>query len=194
MCGRLNVSDAPLSEWVSELLGIRFQAHSNSDLRPTDNVAAVVSLQQPTQLDLQWGIKPAWAKRLLINAKAETVAEKITFKAAFAATRCLIPCSGWYEWRIEGEGHKQKYLFTEPSGLPLLMAAVWYPARGCPDKEGGQFVSLTRPANPACLPYHHRMPLFIRPDCVRQWLQGDMATAGTMLGGDDAQSFLICAA
>ncbi len=189
MCGRLNVSDSPLSEWVSELLGIRYQARRNDDFRPTEQAAVVVSQPEIRQLDLSWGIKPDWAKRILINAQAETVAQKPTFKRAFHHQRCLIPCSGWYEWRIEGDGRKQKYLFTGLSTEPLLMAAIWYP-----QGTGGQFVTLTTMANAACRDYHHRMPLLVPPDAARQWLRASPEAASELLVADEARTFQVSAA
>lgn len=84
MCGRLNVIDDPLNRLVSEMFGIRFTARTNHDLRPTQTVATVaVSHGEVAQLDLIWGTQPYWAKSLIINAQAETVAVKATFAAAF---------------------------------------------------------------------------------------------------------------
>ncbi len=61
-------------------------------------------------MDLSWGIKPSWAKRIIINAQAETVSIKPTFTHSFEKHRVIVPCSGWYEWREE-QGKKVKYLF-----------------------------------------------------------------------------------
>jgi len=189
VCGRLNVSDSPLSEWVSELLGIPYQAHSNDDLCPTQTAAAIVSLPEPKQLDLTWGIQPNWAKRILINAQAETVAEKPTFRDAFRSHRCLIPCDGWYEWRSEaGQSRKQKYLFSALEAEPLLMAAICYP-----EAQGGRFVTLTTSANACCQPYHHRMPLLISQKNALAWLQGDTDKVAQLLIPDPDQRFNVTA-
>lgn len=100
MCGRMNVTDSPLNQWVSETFGINFKAKTNTDLRPS-----------------------------------QTVAEKMTFKQAFSLHRCLIPCSGWYEWRAEMGAKKTKYLFTQADKTPLLMAGICfeYPLGGAGD-------------------------------------------------------------
>jgi putative SOS response-associated peptidase YedK len=73
------------------------------------------------QLNAEWGLKPNWSKRLLINTQSETVLTKPTFKDAIINHRCLIPCFGWYEWRTE-HGKKQKYLFSNSSSEPFLIA------------------------------------------------------------------------
>ncbi|MER2490482.1 SOS response-associated peptidase [Catenovulum sediminis] len=70
MCGRLNVIADPLSQLVSEQLGLNFQTTSNTDLKPTQKVACVIPQNgQFIQKNLSWGIKPQWSKTLLINAK-----------------------------------------------------------------------------------------------------------------------------
>lgn len=72
MCGRLNVIDDPLSRIVCEQLGIRFSTKTNHDLKPTQTASTVIaSNDELQQLDLQWGTKPSWSKRILINAQAE---------------------------------------------------------------------------------------------------------------------------
>jgi len=109
-------------------------------------------------LNVQWGIKPNWARKLLINAQSETVAQKKTFKRAFKERRCLIPCSGWYEWK------KQKYLFTDPTESPLLMAGMVFESEGFP-----QLVTLTTKPNKKCAEIHQRMPVLIKPEDVNYW-------------------------
>jgi putative SOS response-associated peptidase YedK len=63
---------------------------------------------------------------MLINAQSETVASKKTFASAFAHNRCLVPCSGWFEWRDEGNAKKQKYLFSYEDNEPAYMAGILY--------------------------------------------------------------------
>lgn len=164
MCGRIDVAGDAISEWVSRTLGIQFQAGTNHDMRPTQELAAVVTDSVVHQQNMTWGIKPAWAKKLLINAQAETVHEKPTFKRAFAERRCIVPCSGWYEWS-ENSGRKRKYLFAHPEGRPLYIAGIFYPAEHLPE-----VVTLTTQPTEQCLKYHDRMPLIIDERCVEDWL------------------------
>lgn len=166
MCGRLNIIDHPLSQMVSDTLGMNFYSQSNSNLCPSESVSAVVQVnEQLSQVNMQWGIQPSWSKRLLINAQSETVASKPTFAQAFAAHRCLIPCSGWYEWRKEGS-KKQKYYFSHVQEQPLYMAGVSYYGSNMQP----QVVTLTTKPNPLCEQYHHRMPVLILPEDINTWL------------------------
>lgn len=166
MCGRLSIIDYPLCKIVSETAGISFNSASNDNLCPSETVSTIVqSHEQLTQVNMQWGIQPSWSKRLLINAQSETVATKPTFAQAFASHRCLIPCSGWYEWRKEGS-KKQKYYFRHAQDQPLYMAGIsYYGANTQP-----QVVTLTTKPNPLCEQYHHRMPVLILPEYINDWL------------------------
>ncbi|GAA5217068.1 SOS response-associated peptidase [Corallincola platygyrae] len=178
MCGRMNVMDDPLTQWLSQQLGLDFHTHTNPDLRPSQTIDVVAA--GDLQISARWGIKPSWSKRLLINAQSETVAEKRTFKQAFAERRCVIPFNGWYEWRDEGGPRKQKYLFQRQDSRPLLMAGIWYPA-----ETGPELVTLTSPANDVCAPIHHRMPTLIRADSIQGWLTGDSQNAQLILHAND---------
>ncbi|RME70981.1 MAG: SOS response-associated peptidase, partial [Planctomycetota bacterium] len=80
--------------------------------------------------ELLWGLVPFWAKQprlgRMINARAETVASKPAFRAAFRYRRCVLPASGFYEWRRPpGGGPKQPYYFTAANDEPLSMAGLW---------------------------------------------------------------------
>ncbi|WP_052481032.1 SOS response-associated peptidase [Gilvimarinus agarilyticus] len=186
MCGRLNVVDDPLTQWVCDALGIEFSTTTNTDLRPTHQVATVgapdAALQQ---VDTVWGIKPSWSKSLLINAQAETVAEKRTFKRAFAESRCVVPCTGYYEWRDEGGKRKQKYSFTRADGEPLLMAGIYYPG------DDNALVTLTTAPNQRLAEYHHRMPVFILPGEVDAYLKGTATDALPLCTAIDGDYFAI---
>ncbi|MDO6707944.1 SOS response-associated peptidase [Photobacterium sp. 1_MG-2023] len=165
MCGRLNILANMLNNQVSDELRIRFEAEENTDLRPTQKVSTVVKgpdgLQQ---LDMVWGIQPSWSKKLLINAQEESAMQKPTWRNAMQTHRCIVPCSGWYEWRDEGDSKKQRYLFSHPYGKPLYMAGIWFEA------ETPQLVTLTTAANEVCLPYHHRMPVIADINGCDAWL------------------------
>ncbi|WP_206485652.1 SOS response-associated peptidase family protein [Thalassotalea sp. G2M2-11] len=162
MCGRLNVIDEPLSQIVSETLGIEFTTSSNNNLCPSQKVAAVAKENGCFQVNATWGIKPNWSKNVLINAQSETVHQKATFENAFLNHRCVVPCSGWYEWRLEG-GRKVKYLFEHSENQPLFMGGILY------NPQSPQLVTLTVKPNEKCSQYHHRMPLLIEPENLDYW-------------------------
>lgn len=173
MCGRLNILANMLNYKVSDELRIRYHTVDNPDLSPRQNVSAIInSTCGLQQFDMTWGIKPDWAKKLLINAQVETASDKPTWKSAMQHRRCIVPCSGWYEWRDEGGPKKQKYLFSHESGKPLYMAGLWFDTT---DGERPELVTLTTAADTVCQPYHHRMPLLIDVNEIENWLRNQQS-------------------
>ncbi|WP_448553993.1 SOS response-associated peptidase [Thalassotalea montiporae] len=163
MCGRLNIIDDPIAQFINDVLGIEFNTQTNPDLRPSQDIAAIIRPSgQFQQLNATWGIQPEWSNRLLINAQAETVNTKPTFKAAFGHSRCLVPCSGWYEWKTE-HNQKAKYAFTHASEQPFLMAGILY------DLAAPKLVTLTTSPNEKCSEIHKRMPVLIQPEHIDYW-------------------------
>ncbi len=165
MCGRFIVNSKQVEPWVMDNWDIKFSTSTNLDLRPTQLVSTIIQSDGSLhQFDTKWGIKPAWSKRLLINAQAETANSKKTFAHSYHHRRCLVPCSGWYEWRSEGGSHKQKYLFQASNEQPILMAGIWFEHEDTP-----QLVTLTTRANSRCAEYHQRMPVIIKRDEMSYW-------------------------
>ncbi|MGF1760907.1 SOS response-associated peptidase [Photobacterium sagamiensis] len=189
MCGRFSVLGDMLSKMVSEEVGISFEAEENNDLRPTQTVATIISDGSTLrQQNTQWGIQPEWAKRLIINAQAETAAEKKTFRQAMQTHRCLVPCSGWYEWRDEGGQRKQKYLFSHATNKPLYMAGIWFPS------ETPHMVTLTTEPNAIYLPYHNRMPVLIPADTIKLWLEGELTALAPLMMPNDTTPIAVTVA
>ncbi|PTB90410.1 DUF159 family protein [Pseudidiomarina aestuarii] len=166
MCGRMNVIAAPLTAYLGEQLGIQFKTQDNTDLRPTQRIDTLMwnqTTESIQQVPTRWGIQPTWATKLLINAQVETAAVKPTFKRAFTQSRCMIPVSGYYEWRTE-EGRKVKYLFESSHNSPLFMGGLVFHGQQHPE-----LVSLTIAPNETCAEYHHRMPFFVSIDDIDYW-------------------------
>jgi putative SOS response-associated peptidase YedK len=199
MCGRFNVIDYPITQSIMELLGIQFDISTNDNVCPSELVSTL-TLQgnQLTQVNANWGIKPDWAKKLIINAQAETITVKRTFKKAFLSSRCLIPISGWYEWKSDQSGQKKKFLF-ENRQQALFMAGILFknldekPSHVTVDlfgepldpiKPALEFVSLTTNANDQCQPIHSRMPLIVSDSQVLNWLGDDLDKAVEVLYAD----------
>ncbi|MEC7221284.1 MAG: SOS response-associated peptidase family protein [SAR324 cluster bacterium] len=168
MCGRIDIQPNNINEAVKAGFGVDWNTKENRDLRPTQLVDALLST--PTgfvQIGLQWGIRPSWSKQLLINAQAKTVATKQTFRDSFKFRRCVIPCSGWYEWKIfEEDGKKQKIRFHAQDESPLFMAGIWFGEIATPS----QLVTLTTHPTPQCEQIHHRMPLLLQSAQIPRWL------------------------
>lgn len=176
MCGRLNVIDDPFMQALAVHLNIKLYPKTNMDLRPTQQVTVVTP---EGVIETKWGIKPHWSKSLLINAQAEKLTTSKVWRPAFEHQRCLVPCSGYYEWRTEEDNKKHKYLFTGPNNEALLMAALYWPA-GVYDGET-TIVTLTTTPNHYTAQYHHRMPVIIPTENADWWLNGNPEDLGPLL-------------
>ena len=189
MCGRMCIFADPLNAMVSDLLGFSYTAKENTDLCPAQVVSAFTAQGAGyEQGELLWGIKPDWSKRLLINAQSESAAEKTTFKNAYTHNRCLVPVSGWYEWRTDGNKGKEKFLFSHTQKQPLFMAALWFPG------VKNQLVTLTTSPNKLCGEYHNRMPLLILPEHIDHWLTSPPQQLKPILAAIDEELITVAAA
>ena len=141
---------------------------------------------------LRWGLVPSWAKersigQRLVNARAETLAEKPAFRTAFRRRRCLIPADGYYEWRIVAGG-KQPYFVQPLAGQLFALAGLW---ERWVDPGSGEAletcVILTREAVGIVREIHGRMPVIVPPEAYAHWLDPAADAAGTLspLLGDE---------
>ncbi len=115
-----------------------------------------------------------WAKdpmigHKLINARAETIAEKPSFKQAFLRRRCLIPADGFYEWKTEGT-RKQPYLFKMSDGKPFTFAGIWETWRDRAGVEISTCAIITTIPNGLIEKYHDRMPVILEESVRWRWL------------------------
>ncbi|PKO60354.1 MAG: DUF159 family protein, partial [Betaproteobacteria bacterium HGW-Betaproteobacteria-17] len=131
---------------------------------------------------MRWGLIPAWAKDSkvvwsTINARLETAASKPAFRAAWKQRRCLIPSSGWYEWRRLDEKTKQPWFIHPARDRVLCFAGLWERWQA----SGGEWLEtysiLTRDADPSLRAIHDRMPLVLPPVVFADWLHGDATQA-----------------
>ncbi|HUB96399.1 MAG TPA: SOS response-associated peptidase [Stellaceae bacterium] len=129
---------------------------------------------------LRWGLVPFWAKDMkigasLINAAAETVAQKPAFREAFASRRCIVPADGFYEWQKLGPKEKQPFAIVMKDRSLFGFAGLWERWR---DKASGavvrSFTIITTTPNEVCAPIHNRMPVILDPASYGRWL-GDEA-------------------
>jgi putative SOS response-associated peptidase YedK len=124
----------------------------------------------------RWGLIPFWAKDAkigytMINAKAETVAEKPSFREAFKSRRCLIPANGFYEWKKLDAKTKQPHAIVMKDRAMFAFAGLWERWK---DKESGEVVRscsiITTTPNEVCAPIHDRMPVILEPESYGKWL------------------------
>ena len=131
----------------------------------------------------RWGLVPFWAKdpaigNRMINARAETVAEKPSFRAAFRKRRCLVLADGFYEWKKEGDG-KTPYFISLKNGEPFAFAGLWESWSARESDAAIQSATLiTTAANNFMATVHHRMPVVLQPDTADRWLAGDDQVLG----------------
>lgn len=134
---------------------------------------------------LRWGLIPSWAKDpkigvQCINAKAETVAEKPSFRAAFKARRCLVPATGFYEWQMQG-GVKLPMWIGLKSRQPFAFAGLWEQWQS-PDGEGIESCTiLTTEPNELLQPIHNRMPVILPSASYAQWLDHTIKQAASLV-------------
>lgn len=147
------------------------------NIAPTQTIAAVLESNGERIVDaLRWGLIPSWAKdesigSKLINARAETLSEKPSFKNAFRSHRCIIPASGFYEWQKKGTGAKQPFYFHLKDKEVFGFAGLY---EQWLDRETGEQIEtctiITTEANQVLEPIHDRMPVILKPKDYDQWL------------------------
>jgi putative SOS response-associated peptidase YedK len=162
-------------------------AKLGADVRPRWNMAPgqdapVVVLEGGRRLGIyRWGLIPAWAKdptlgAKLFNARADTAADKPSFRGPFQRRRCLVPADGFYEWRKAGKA-KVPVRFTRSDGAPFAFAGLW---DEWPSPEGGTlrtFTVLTTEPNALVAPVHDRMPVILTEAGEDAWLDPGAKTA-----------------
>ena len=185
MCARYSLT--VLAEDLARKLGAAIQPalFGPDGFRPRYNAAPTQKLPVltggvPRQLELlQWGLIPSWAKdasigHKLINARAETVLEKPSFRRPFARQRCLVLADGFYEWRTTDRG-KMPYRFVVRDGAPFAFAGLWDSWHDPAGSERRTFTILTTQPNDLVAPIHNRMPVILPDDAYEQWLSNAVA-------------------
>lgn len=187
MCGRYTLHHN------TNQLALRFQiteeaaaASERYNIAPTQSVSVVVPIEGGRRLDaFQWGLIPAWARDpgiggKMINARAETLAEKPSFKQALVRRRCLIPADGFYEWKREGTARQPMHIRLN-SGDLFAFAGLWEewkqpdgtPLRTC--------TIITTSPNEVTALIHDRMPVILRPENEAVWLDASMTAVPDLL-------------
>ena len=127
-------------------------------------------------VSVRWGLIPAWAEDpaigdRTINARAEGVSDKPSFRAAFRSRRCVVPASGFYEWRRQGRGPKRPHLIRRKDATPLGFAGLWERWRDRAEGETREtFTIITTEPNSLMAPIHNRMPVIIPEEAYDRWL------------------------
>jgi putative SOS response-associated peptidase YedK len=157
------------------------------NIAPTQYVAAVRAdgAGRRSLAMLHWGLVPSWASvksigARMINARAETLGEKPSFRSAYRRRRCLVPADGWYEWQRSG-AVKQPCFITFANREPFGMAGLWESWR---DPASGEPLEscciITTDAAPELAHVHDRMPVILPSACFDQWLDPGQDAAGAL--------------
>ena len=202
MCGRFTLTadssavQAAFS-WAaaapgSESVGPRY------NIAPTQAFTTVVSDGSNQLVQLKWGLVPAWSKAAqivppLINARAETVAEKPSFRSAFRHRRCLILADGWFEWQVQPHGKpKQPHWVRLHSRHVFAMAGLWEKWGPPGEAQLRTCTIITCEASAVLVPLHARMPVILAADSYADWLRpepGDAQALRALLRPFDAEPF-----
>jgi putative SOS response-associated peptidase YedK len=179
MCGRFAFYSP--SEAAAALFGVAssIEVQPRYNIAPTQFIAAIRNDESSERelVMLRWGLVPFWAKdpslgNRMINARAETVAEKPAYRAAYRHRRCVVLADGFYEWRKEGDVKTPHYI-SLASGEPFSLAGLW---ESWTDKASGESLQtttlITTAANDFMTPLHHRMPVILEPGAAGDWLAG----------------------
>ena len=184
MCGRIALFTPParLARLLDAALaaGIEPEGHPSWNIGPLRHLFAVNDDGGARTLDrYRWGLVPSWAKdpsiaSRLFNARAETVAEKPSFRSAFAKRPCVIPVDGFYEWDHRDGRQKQPHYFTRVDGQPLLFAGLyerWYNPEEPKDAPALQTCTvITTEPNGDMDELHNRMPVILAATDIETWL------------------------
>jgi putative SOS response-associated peptidase YedK len=184
MCGRF-VSARKRLELLEEFAATRDAVPADRDadynVAPTKRIYTVLTHKDEREIRLvRWGLVPSWAKDTkvgarMINARAETVAVKPSFRAAFARRRCLIPADGYYEWMTEDKVKQPYYIYRTDGGI-LAFAGIyelWRDSQVPEDDENAWYWSasiITTQAEDEIGRIHDRTPMTIAPDDWTDWL------------------------
>jgi putative SOS response-associated peptidase YedK len=175
MCGRFTQT------FSSSEIESAFNLANVSSLEPKYNIAPTQQVATILQTDrsrtfkmLRWGLIPSWAKEpkmgaKLINARAETVAEKPSFRSAFQRRRCLILASGFYEWQ-QLEDRKQPFYIQQKDSQPFAFAGLWSTWQPIDGETMNTCTIITTEANELMQPIHERMPVILESENYDLWL------------------------
>lgn len=177
MCGRftLTVDPADLQEAFPEY-HFPNQHAPRFNIAPTQPVLAILNDGLQTAVFSLWGLIPSWAKdsvigARLINARAETLAEKPAFRTAFKYRRCLIPADGFYEWKTEADTkRKTPYFIHLQDHKPFAFAGLWETWNSPDGEQLHSCTIITTQPNELMAKIHNRMPVILHPEHYAQWL------------------------
>ncbi|MEK4293655.1 SOS response-associated peptidase [Paenibacillus sp. FSL R5-0914] len=177
MCGRYTITV------TMEELMVRYFANDSTIIHyapkynaaPMQQIPAVINTGSSNKLgELRWGLVPSWAKdnkigNKMINARAESLLEKPSFKRLVSSRRCIIPSDGFYEWKVQGSSKQPMRIVMRDGGIFSMAGLydIWM------DPEGNKLSTctiITTTPNELMAEIHNRMPVILKPEDETEWL------------------------
>ena len=174
MCGRFTLTIN--IKTVAEKFGVEptLEAAPRYNVAPTQNVVSILRNGSAHLAELRWGLIPSWAKdesvgSRMINARAESLTEKPSFKGLLRSKRCLIIADGFYEWKQEN-GFKTPMYITMKDHEPFAFAGLWDSWKSPDGQQLRTCTIITTEPNEVVAPIHDRMPAILLPEALDAWL------------------------
>lgn len=175
MCGRFNVTSDPLNRLIVEITGRGFVIDTRYNIAPTEQVPVLFKHSNGDWdlADMRWWLVPWWSegpstKYAMYNAKSETLTKSRAFREPFKQRRCIVPATGYYEWRTE-KGRKMPYYIAPESGSGFAFAGLWDRWKG-EDETIDSCTIITVAATESMKPIHNRMPAQLTVSEARNWM------------------------
>jgi putative SOS response-associated peptidase YedK len=186
MCGRFTLHHS--TEKVVERFEVEdvlFTITPRYNIAPSQQIAVILE-SSPRRLEgLKWGLVPFWAKdpkigNKMINARAETLVEKPSFKQALLRRRCIIPSDGFYEWKTEGKGRKPLHIRMRDKGL-FAFAGLWEEWKSPEGELLRTCTIITTEPNDLIASIHNRMAVILKPEHESVWLDSSIKDSSKLM-------------
>lgn len=177
MCGRYTLTASPQAVQDAFSLAEAPDLSPRFNIAPTQLVPIITGEARDTLTWVKWGLIPSWSKddkgaSQLINARAETIEEKPSFRSAFKKRRCLVPADGFYEWRKDGDKKKPQYIFLDDREV-FAFAGLWETWKNPAGEMVYSCAIITGEPNELIKPMHHRMAVILERDAYADWLDDE---------------------
>ena len=184
MCGRMNITSDPLQEVLMDLVGQSVSVQDNHNASPMSQVwiARESNEHEREAMQAQWWLVPSWVKEpgtkySMFNARSENLSKSNAFRGPFKRQRCVIPCTGFYEWKRQGQV-RQPYYIAPAEEAALYLAGLW---DEWVNRETDEVLtSCTVITTDACeqLKFlHHRQPVMLERDAIDSWVDPNAHTS-----------------
>ena len=181
MCGRFNIIDDPLVQLLIDITGqaAGWNLQTEYNIAPTQTIPVLTHRDEGDAWSLdpmRWWLTPFWSsgpstRYSMFNAKSETLAKSRAYREPFKSRRCIVPASGYYEWKKES-GAKLPY-YIEPDGEPgFAFAGLWDSWQG--EDQVIESCTIITAAAPVSMKHiHHRIPVHLTADQARNWVSNE---------------------